>query len=286
MRITEYTPNRAEELYRMNRPAFEGPVKLKMMWFDTITNENMDGRICLDVHTHSFYEMFLMFAGTAYYEHGNDTIELEAGYALFLPPNTPHRYIKSTGHFLKATLAFSFSESFPPPITLDGAPIKFKIPDDVAPNVNFILKHSESKDIFVPNIVSGRVLEIIYSVCKAIGTPILQTDYREIDPRVMVAKRFIDNNLSRVLTTEDVAKECCLCAKQLGRIFKNSTGITVFEYITRSRVKNAQILLLQDRYNIKEIGYMLGFENESSFVSFFKRHCGVTPGVFKRENND
>jgi AraC-like DNA-binding protein len=49
-------------------------------------------------------------------------------------------------------------------------------------------------------------------------------------------------------------------------------------------VSYAKQLLLEDK-SVKEIGYSLGFDNESGFVSFFKRHCGVSPGVYKKENH-
>ena len=64
-----------------------------------------------------------------------------------------------------------------------------------------------------------------------------------LDKRYIDVKEYIDNNKQRIINCEDVAKECFLSAKQLNRVFKNSTGITVFEYIVASKIKYAKQFL-------------------------------------------
>lgn len=286
MKLSEYTPKRASIIYKLNRPETESHINVQALWFDIVRPEDVADRVCLDTHTHSFYEVFMMFGGSSINECNGEIIELKTGDALFLPPNTPHKHISHTEDFLKVSFAFALVEDASPHIVLGNEPKLFSIPSDVAPNINYVLAHSENKDIFVPKIICGRILEIVYSICKALTAKLPQTDELDSDPRVIVAKQFIYNNKHKIITTDDVAKECCLCAKQLGRIFKKETGCTVYEYIIATRVKHARQLLLQKQYTIKEISYMLGFENESSFVSFFRRHYGTPPGVFRRNNLD
>ena len=71
--------------------------------------------------------------------------------------------------------------------------------------------------------------------------------------------------------------------KLLNRIFKKYTNKTVHQYITDKKINYAISLLNTNNYSIKEIGYTLGFENQTAFISFFKRHCGKSPGSYKTD---
>ena len=55
-----------------------------------------------------------------------------------------------------------------------------------------------------------------------------------------------------------------------------------FENKPPNKVKKAKRLLLESNLSIKEISFILGFENEGSFILFFKKHCSTTPGSFRK----
>lgn len=283
MTISEYSAQRSNVLNKMNIPATELPVSIRILWFDTLTAFDVNNRVSMEKHSHSFFEIHFVFSGKLCYECNGIVTELCEHQALLIPPDTPHKYIKSGKDMIKLSVAFSFIEAGHISMIFNEYKIeKLNFSDDIIENVDFILKQSDKRDIFVPRIISGRILEIIYSVCSTLQVKLPEFDDKEYDPRVTAAKEYIDNNMQRIINCEDVAKECFLSAKQLNRVFKNSTGITVFEYIVASKIKYAKQFLSQNEYSIKEIGFLMGFENECSFVSFFKRHCGMPPGIFRK----
>ena len=145
------------------------------------------------------------------------------------------------------------------------------------------MKQSDRDDVFTPAVVSGRLSEIIAEVVRAVNDKLPPASHVSEDPRVTVAKEYIYNNRGRLITGDDVAKECSISRKQLDRIFKAQTEKTVHDYLTATRVDYAKQLLQSDK-SVKEISYTLGFDSESGFVSFFKRHCGIPPGLYKKEN--
>ena len=106
------------------------------------------------------------------------------------------------------------------------------------------------------------------------------------EPRLYYAKLYVYNNSNRLITCEDVAKNCSLSRKQLNRIFKKYTGQTLKDYIISSRAQYAERLVLQAEYSIKQISYMMGFENVSGFVGFFKRQFGMPPKLYRESYND
>lgn len=277
MTVFEYTPERAKILKKLNIPELE--LQAKILWFDILTSKDIsEGHASKELHSHSFFETLFSLSGTMDYEYDGKTMQINTGNALFLPPNAPHKFLNCSGDVVKLSVAFSLGDS----LDIKNAS-EIIVSQDVLENINYILKLSENKDFLTAGIISGRILEILQAVFSALGIVLPQTQDMLADSRVLVAKEFIHRKKDSIINCEDVAKECCLSSKQLNRIFKSYTGASVSEYITSSKIKYAKQLLLNDNKSIKEIGFMLGFENESSFVSFFKRHTSLTPGVFRKE---
>ena len=279
MILKEYTHRRADAVNQLNIPEADKPYRVKFLWLEMISRDHGANKIYYGDHAHSFFELYLMFSGEAKCGIGGKELELSSGDALLLPPNTIHRYIASDNQFLRAALAFASDDLLLPEYEYK----KFRFSQEICDNVEFILEQSDKDDVFTPAVVSGRLLEIVAEVVRTVSDKLPPASHVTEDPRVTVAKEYVYKNRGRLITVDDVAKECSISRKQLDRIFKAQTDKTVHDYLIETRVSYAK-QLLQGEKSIKEIGYTLGFDNESSFVSFFKRHCGVSPGAYKKEN--
>ena len=278
MVISEYSQERAEILFKRNLPDIEAPVHIKILWLDSLTGKSISRRNSHEAHAHTFLEIQFVFSGWMGYECGGETVELSAGHALLIPPGISHRHIQCSQDLEKAVLAFSTTS-----LLFDGQePRKFDFSEDIPENMNFILRNCDERSFFSPAILSGRVLEMIASVCRSLGVTLPAVTGKDVDSRVLVAKAYIEDHKNQVISCEAVARECCLSLKQLNRIFQIETGSSVFAYMTAERVRYAKKLLQQGERSIKEIGYLMGFESESGFVSFFKRHCGMSPGAYRK----
>ncbi|MBR5528069.1 MAG: AraC family transcriptional regulator [Clostridia bacterium] len=283
MVLCEYTARRAQTLSEISFSETQPPVNMKILWLEPTTHSDAGGRICLDDHSHTFFEIHFVFCGQVYYDCGGKKMCLSAGDALFIPQNTAHRYDTSDGEVIKIALAFCFGKGSAVSEIFDGIGCRtVRFSDIVFENFNSILALCEKPDVFASEMICGKITEILRSVCKSMELEVPSAVKRKTDPRADVAVSFIDKMCGSVISCDDVARECCLSPRQLNRIFKSSMGVPVFEYITSSRVKYAKSLLADNSKSIKEIGFMLGFENECSFISFFKRNCGISPGVFRK----
>ncbi len=279
MILKEYTHQRADAVNQLNIPAADKPYRVEFLWLEMISRDHGAEKIYYGDHSHSFFELYLLFSGDTRCGIDGKELELSTGDAILLPPNTVHRYIASDMPFTRASLAF-FSRDIPLP---ESEYKKFRFSQEICDNVEFILKQSDKDDVFTPSVVSGRLSEIVAEVARATVETLPTASHVTEDRRVTVAKEYIHRNHDRLITGDDVAKECSISRKQLDRIFKAQTDKTVHDYLIETKVSYAKQLLLEDK-SVKEISYTLGFDNESSFVSFFKRHCGVPPGAYKKEN--
>lgn len=94
--------------------------------------------------------------------------------------------------------------------------------------------------------------------------------------------RFIDRNIERVLRIEDLAALVGLSRFHFLRCFKRATGLSPLQYVLARRVAHARALLAEGDESIAAVAYAAGFSSQSHLNAMFKRHLGVTPGVFKR----
>lgn len=85
-------------------------------------------------------------------------------------------------------------------------------------------------------------------------------------------------------TVSYMADKLNVSSRYLSDLLKQETGKTALELIHLHLIKEAKNLLADDRMNISEISFSLGFENANYFARLFKKVVGVPPNVF-RENN-
>jgi AraC family transcriptional regulator len=88
---------------------------------------------------------------------------------------------------------------------------------------------------------------------------------------------FIIDNLADNLLLGSMAQEVSISQYHFARLFKQSTGLSPYQYVIHCRIERAKILLLQSQLKISEIASQVGFADQSQFTRHFKRLLGVTP---------
>lgn len=94
----------------------------------------------------------------------------------------------------------------------------------------------------------------------------------------------VDNMDNNELSVEDLVKEMALGRTVFFNKLKGLTGLSPVEYIRDVRVKRAAELLLDERYNITEVTYMVGMNDSRYFAKCFKNAYGVTPTEYKKQH--
>lgn len=86
------------------------------------------------------------------------------------------------------------------------------------------------------------------------------------------------------LHMEHLQEQLHLSKSYLAKIFKEVTGVTIFEYVYRKRINEAKILfLLQPSLNVTEVCYRIGFKHLAHFSRLFKQHVGLSPEAYKKQ---
>jgi AraC-like DNA-binding protein len=96
------------------------------------------------------------------------------------------------------------------------------------------------------------------------------------------ARKFIHAHLDQPLPLGLVARQAGLSASHFCRLFKNSAGLTLTDYVNRCRIDWARRELLKPEARISEIAFMVGYQSLSQFNRSFSRIVGVSPTIYRR----
>lgn len=87
----------------------------------------------------------------------------------------------------------------------------------------------------------------------------------------------IQQDYAQPLSVQSLADTVHLNPNYMGRLFREYTGETVLEYITRVRLDAASRLLLEKRLTINDVAQRAGFGTRLNMIRAFKKHLGRTP---------
>ena len=96
--------------------------------------------------------------------------------------------------------------------------------------------------------------------------------------RIMKA---INKNLSDSdFNVEMLTQEVGISRAQLHRKMKEMTGISTSEFIRNIRLEQAARLLKEQKINVTQVAYTVGFSNLAHFSTIFRKHFGVAPSEY------
>jgi len=100
---------------------------------------------------------------------------------------------------------------------------------------------------------------------------------------IISAIEFIDNNLDKRLTLDQVSGKVYLSDYYFSKLFKRETGLSFSVYLNARKIQKAMILLKESDKSVKVISDELGFTRLSYFSQTFKKYTGYAPTKYRVE---
>jgi len=93
--------------------------------------------------------------------------------------------------------------------------------------------------------------------------------------------RTINENLTNPdLNLEKLSQEIGISRTQLHRKMKQATGYTAGEFIRSLRMEQAARLIVEQKVNVSQVAYAVGFNNQTHFSTAFKKYFGMVPKAY------
>jgi len=103
---------------------------------------------------------------------------------------------------------------------------------------------------------------------------------KEVNTNLEIIKNFIDENIDRNFSLEEISKKINLNQSYLSRSFKKEYGLSPRSYLLNTRVNRSKKLLEQG-LDISQVALELGFCDQSHFYKAFKNRFAITPNEYK-----
>lgn len=94
---------------------------------------------------------------------------------------------------------------------------------------------------------------------------------------------YVEAHLREPLGVERLAEIAGLSRAHFVRRFTRELGLGPADYVFRARMEHASRLLLATDLPVVAIAEAAGFQNGNYFAKAFRRHAGVSPGVFRQQ---
>ena len=163
---------------------------------------------------------------------------------------------------------------------------RFQMRDPVIEHIGWTIKADIES-----NTAGARLLQDSLGV--ALAARLLQRHYRGSLPvreirgglthaRLERVIAHIEDNLADKLTLPGIAEVAGMSVSHLKTLFRNSTGVPVYEYVLRRRVERAQTMLRNQKLSIAEVALATGFAHQSHLARHMNRILGYTPSSVRQ----
>lgn len=245
-------------------------------------------------HTHDFYEIFLVAAGTVTHVVNNIRQVLPAGTMAFVRPHDVHSFEKNGSgdicymnvNFRASTImhAFDYLGSGFKSERLNESPLPPMLsvsPEDIEQTLGLykrtvaLLTHSPSTDT-TP--VRAFLMEML-----------LRFFYPQMEQSDMTGPRWLSELLEEMDNENSLAEGLTrmqrlspVSTEHLCRTMKKHIGKTPTEWINERRLRAAASRLTVSTDEIAAICFDIGFNSLSYFYTLFCKQYGMSPNVYRR----
>ncbi|MBU7595772.1 helix-turn-helix domain-containing protein [Metabacillus halosaccharovorans] len=143
---------------------------------------------------------------------------------------------------------------------------------------SFILQLEELKHL---DEIKGFSRNVLYTFTKNVK----QGKDEPYSNTIIACKDYIYKHIYEKINHNDIAKKVELSPKYLSILFKKETGISVSEYIQKSKIDEAKKMLTYSNTSISEIATLLHFYDQSYFTTVFKKRVGITPKQYREKHH-
>lgn len=136
------------------------------------------------------------------------------------------------------------------------------------------------------NAISFLILSIMADLNNLQRTLVSSSSQRKLSRSEVIMGQFVTLLRQYGTTQRSIpfyASQLALTANHLSDVVRQQSGLSVMDWLHRTTITEAKVLLKHSDLMIYEIGERLNFPEPTAFNRFFKKHVGMTPLEY-REN--
>lgn len=264
-------------------------------YFDVLLWEDLkdDLSACERLQRKPFYKIALLDGEANYYANGKN-IKISGKHIVFTNPLTRSSfktedlgftaiYCVFDEHFIKGTdripvedwPVFRGKEIF-------NVALKEGQYNQLLQIFDNLREEEQSEYTFKESLIRNRIFDLIHYAQKIIDTPSTESKKEYIEDHFfkLLERTFLNINPKYPLEGKSpsfFAEKLSITTDRLNKTMKRVTGKTTQTLIHERIIEEANVLLKHTEYSIKEIAWILHFQETSHFLNFYKKYMCLTP---------
>jgi len=136
-----------------------------------------------------------------------------------------------------------------------------------------LITELEEQNDYYQSLLKGEILAFMAYLCRHYSHIGEHTVHNDRIKNILI---YIREHFTEEINVDTIASHAGFSRYHFSRQFKQSTGMTVMEYVRFLRCRRAKELL-QDGWSAGKVSAACGFSDVSYFTKVFKKHFGVLP---------
>lgn len=267
------------------------PIEYKDVYIYQISEVLLAANAVIPDHIQKCDEISYIISGEAIFYNDDKPQKVKAGDIHLIGKDEKHKIVvEKDSNFRYVCIGLEISSASASYKVLDnifhsGSITKIKAVDEIRTLVSLLMNELYTKSLFHEDMVEMLVMQILTLIYRKIVLGI-NLDLKSADTpssnAIYEIMRFIDSNLLTINNVEEIADELSYSKYYISHVFKEKTGLTVLNYITKRKIDIAVDLLKSNKLKMSEIAEKLNYESTQSFSKMFKKHIGMSPLKFKK----
>lgn len=263
------------------------------------------------VHKHKFIEVVYIISGTAVHEIQGKTYPAKRGDLFIINMGTSHAFhcqpelsepfvaydLKFTPEFFDQSVTgyhaledlsssfmfyslFHEQEDFSPYLSVSGS--SYTMFGELFNKI--YLEHRAQEKGYI-EIIRAYLVELIITIFRIVEASANNAGASQKKHLISYVNDYINKNYSRHISIQELADKVYMNRDYLGRIFRESTGVTISTMIQKVRIERTCCLLSTTDRTVTDIAAACGFDDMKFFYKTFKKFMGILPGEYRKRTH-
>lgn len=214
-----------------------------------------------------YYLIHFCLGGKGVFKDGDGVHEVNRGELFIIRPGEVTVYRAddvSPWHYIWIAFTGQKAEKF------NTGRSVYQYPEEIGQRLKLLI----DSDVLAPE----RYVALIYDLMCELLSNAEESLYTQ--DKLHKVRKYIKYNYMHGVRVDELARAFGYERSYLFRIFKARYGMSVKDYITKTRMLNAKKLLLKG-YTVWETARLVGYDDEFNFSKAFKKYHGISPSHFK-----
>ena len=249
------------------------------------------------MHSHAYYEFYFFLEGDVGLEIKEKSIRLKPGDLIVVPPQTPHHTVIDDSEVPYRRIVFWVSEPFFEQLK-NESPVYAWLPEMVTQHSRYvfhpdrtafqglqslvfsIIDESEGSRFARETMLQAMIRQLLLSTCRCVYETETVPAEKEAASLFRRLVTYVEAHLDEEISLDSLAGAFYLSKYYLSHLFKEISGLSVYQYITRRRLEACRTRIIAGE-DITATSQMYGFSDYSSFYRAFTKEYGMSPKKYR-----